>query len=100
MILSCNPKIADEIEKGDKMMIVLNTKYSTAQFDSMCVIDTLPRSLAYWTFLGLKTYEGKEKTSLFLYIKSNGRNETMYRAEETMDDSVKIIKRAGERGTK
>jgi hypothetical protein len=28
-----------------------------------------------------------------MYLKMNGKTESMYRVEDTMDDSVKIIKR-------
>jgi hypothetical protein len=93
MILSCNPKVIDNIDKGDRMLNTMNGKYSIAQFDSMCVADTLPRSLSEWKRLGVKDYESHQRTYLYLYMKINGRNESVYKVEDTSDDSVKIIKR-------
>jgi hypothetical protein len=93
ILLSCTPKVLESVEKGDIMVNTMNGKYSYAQFDSMCVADTIPSSLGEWKFLGLKDYESNRRNPLFLYMKSNGRTEVVYKVEETMDDSVKIIKR-------
>ena len=93
VLLSCNPKVIEKVEKGDIMINTMKGKYSYAQFDSMCVADTLPRELDEWKFLGLVDYETKGRHSLFLYMKSNGRNEIVYKVEEMMNDSVKITKR-------
>jgi hypothetical protein len=95
LILACTPKsIVDGNENmGNTILLDFNGKISMAQFDSMCVADTLPKSLADWKFLGLKDYESNQRVSLFMYMKRNNKEEIMYRAEETMDDSVKIIKR-------
>jgi len=93
MVLSCTPKISEGVEKGDKMVNTMKGKYSIAQFDSMCVADTLPRSLNEWKRLGVKDYESHQRTYLYLYMKINGRNESVYKVEDTSDDSVKIIKR-------
>ena len=90
LFLSCNPKVIEKIDKGDVMVNTMKGKYSYAQFDSMCVADTLPRNLGYWHFLELKSYEDNQRVALFMLIKKDG---TVYRVEETMDDSVKIIKR-------
>lgn len=93
IILSCSPKITESVEKGDIMVNTMKGKYTYAQFDSMCIADTLPQKLAEWKFLGLREYESRQRASLFLYMKSNGRYETVYKVEETMDDSVRITKR-------
>ena len=92
-ILSCTPKIIETIDKGNIMVNTMKGKYSYAQFDSMCVADTLPTNLGDWKFLGLMEYESRDKHSLFLYMKSNGKYETVYKVEELMNDSVKITKR-------
>jgi hypothetical protein len=92
-LLSCTPKITESVEKGDIMVNTMKGKYSMAQFDSMCVADTLPRTLTEWKFIRLVEYESHERNALFLYMKSNGRYEVVYKVEETMDDSVKITKR-------
>ena len=95
LILACTPKsIVDGNENmGNTMLLDFNGKISMTQFDSMCVADTLPKSLMDWKFLGLKDYENNERVSLYVYMKRNSKEEIMYRAEDTMDDSVKIIKR-------
>jgi hypothetical protein len=93
LALSCNPKMASSIEKGKLIMTPMKGKYSMAQFDSMCVADSLPRNLGHWEFLGLKDYESHERTALFFYMKNIGTDDILYKVEETMDDSVKITKR-------
>lgn len=94
-MLSCSHKvIVDEMGNlGNIMANVMNKKISMAQFDSLCVADTLPNNLIEWKFLGLKEYESNKRVSLFMYMKRSGTGETVYRLEETMDDSVKITKR-------
>jgi hypothetical protein len=95
-MLACSPKITTdggEANIGNVMANVINKKMSMAQFDSLCNADTLPNNLGYWQFLGLKEYENNQRVSLFMYMKRNGSNEAVYRVEETMDDSVKVIKR-------
>ena len=94
-ILACTPKsiIGGTENMGNSMVIGFNGKISMSQFDSMCVADTLPKSLTDWKYLGLQDYESNQRVSLFMYMKRNNKEEIMYRAEDTMDDSVKIIKR-------
>ena len=94
-ILACTPKsiIGGTENMGNTMLFNFNGKLSMKQFDSMCVADTLPRDFIEWKFLGLQDYESNKTVALFMYMKRNGKEETMYRAENTMDDSVKIIKR-------
>ena len=92
-MLACSPKITTdggEANIGNVMITAIDKKISMAQFDSLCIADTLPRKLGYWDFLGLKNYEDNQRVTLFSYMKKDG---TVYRVEETMDDSVKIRKR-------
>jgi hypothetical protein len=95
LILACTPKsiVDGNKDMGNTMLLNFSGKISMAQFDSMCVADTLPKNLMDWKFLGLKDYESNQRVSLFMYMKRNNKEEIMYRAEDTMDDSVKIIKR-------
>ena len=94
-ILACTPKsiIGGTENMGNTMLLNFNGKLSMEQFDSMCAADTLPKSLTDWKYLGLQDYESNQRVSLFMYMKRNNKEEIMYRAEDTMDDSVKIIKR-------
>ena len=92
-IIACSHKITTdggEADIGNVMINAINKKVSMAQFDSICIADTLPRNLGYWHFLDLKSYEDNKRVSLFSYVKKDG---TVYKVEETMDDSVKITKR-------
>jgi hypothetical protein len=91
ILLSCTPKVIvdNNIFQGSSMKNDMNGKYSVAQFDSMCIADTLPRNLDDWENIGLKDYETKEKTMLFSANKKN----VIYKVEKICDDSVKIIKR-------
>lgn len=96
LIASCTPKyLLNEMDdKGDLMFRPMNGKYSNEQFDSMCVADTLPRSLNGWNFMGLKDYETNDKVYLYFYMKENGKDEVVYKIEKINNkDSVKIIKR-------
>jgi len=95
-ILGCSYKITTnggEENVGNTMLNSINKKFSMQQFDSLCIADTLPRKLSDWKFLGLKEYESNQRVSLFMYMKRDSLTESVYRAEDTMDDSVKIIKR-------
>lgn len=91
ILLSCTPKVVvnDNVFYGNSMYRSMNGKYSIAQFDSMCVADTLPNDLSKWMVLYLKEYETGEKVSLHAIYKKN----VVYRVEDTKDDSVKITKR-------
>ena len=91
LLLSCTPKVVvnDNVFYGSSMYRTMNGKYSIAQFDSMCVADTLPNDLSKWMNLGVKDYETSEKVSLYSVYKKN----VVYKVEDTKDDSVKITKR-------
>ncbi len=95
LLMSCvtHKVISDDTEKGNIMMTVMKGKYSLAQFDSMCIADTIPNNFMEWQFLGLKDYESTKRVCLFYYVKYKGVYEAVYKIEETMDDSVKINKR-------
>lgn len=95
LITSCTPKtvVNDTTEKGDKMFRTMNGTYSLEQFDSMCVHDTISKSLSNWKETWFKDYETGEKIHLYLYMKENGKTEYVYKVEFLKNDSVKIIKR-------
>ena len=63
--------------------------YSKAQFDSMCVADTLPLNLFEWEMMWLKEYETGSEVTLYSIYKKN----VVYRVEKTANDSIKITKR-------
>jgi hypothetical protein len=63
--------------------------YSKAQFDSMCIADTLPINLLEWEMMWLKEYETGSEVMLYSIYKKN----VVYRVEKTANDSIKITKR-------
>ncbi len=94
IVLSCTPRyFSYESEKGDTMLKTMNGKYSNEQFDSMCVADTLPRSILSWKYIDFKDYETNEKIGIYFFIKERGKTESVYKVEKINNDSVKIIKR-------
>jgi hypothetical protein len=90
-LISCAPKIVvnDNIFDGDSMFNSMKGTYSKAQFDSMCVADTLPIDLLEWETMWLKEYETGSKVVLYSIYKKN----VVYRVEKTENDSIKITKR-------
>ena len=90
-MLSCAPKIVvnDNIFDGDSMFNSMKGTYSKAQFDSMCVTDTLPIDLLEWEMMRLKEYESGEKVVLYSIYRKN----VVYRIERISNDSIKITKR-------
>ena len=90
-LLSCTPKIVvnDNIFEGESMFNSMKGVYSKAQFDSMCVADTLPIDLLEWEIMRLKEYESGEKVILYSIYRKN----IVYRVERITNDSIKIIKR-------
>lgn len=90
-LISCAPKIVvnDNIFDGDSMFNSMKGTYSKAQFDSMCVTDTLPIDLLEWEMMRLKEYESGEKVVLYSIYRKN----VVYRVERTSNDSIKITKR-------
>ena len=81
------------LNKGGTMIRTMNGNYSIAQFDSMCVSDTLPNDFSKWEVLWLKDDETGAKITLYIYMKESGKNESSYKVEKISNDSVKIIKR-------
>ena len=90
-MLSCSEKVIvkDNVFNGKSIINTMNGKYSIAQFDSMCIADTLPNNLSEWIVLYTKDYETGEKIKLY----STYKNNVVYKVENANDDSIKIIKR-------
>lgn len=90
-LISCAPKIVvnDNIFEGESMFNSMKGVYSKAQFDSMCIADTLPINLLEWEMMWLKEYETGSEVMLYSIYKKN----VVYRVEKTANDSIKITKR-------
>ena len=94
-IFACTPNVIltdSNKDKADVMIRTMNGHYSIAQFDSLCLADTLP-PIDKWEMLGTRDHETKKVIKLYFFIKENNRYETVYKVEFLNDDSVKIIKR-------
>lgn len=78
---------------GSTMMNAFENYYTIEQFDSICKADTINRDLSKWTKLSLKDGETNKDVSLYLYIKSLGKYETVYRVQIINNSTYKITKR-------
>ena len=78
---------------GTSMSNAFEGYYSKAQFDSICYADTILPDLGMWHQLPLIDYETGENVSQYLYIKSLGKNECIYRVHIITNDLYKITKR-------
>ena len=75
------------------MMNAFEDYYTLSQFDSICIADNLNPNLQDWGKLKLTDYETKEKFIQYLFIKSLGNNEQIYRVQFVNDSIVKVTKR-------
>ena len=66
--------------------------YTSYQLDSICVADTL-EPLNQWYMIPLRDDETKQNVSQYLYIKSLGQYESIYRVQIINDSTYKITKR-------
>lgn len=83
-------------ETYEIMFNVFEGYYSKCQLDSICIADTLDMDLNNWIVVPLKDYETKKNVSQYVYIKSLGKHETIYRVYKIDDNSYKITKRITE----
>lgn len=67
--------------------------YTQCQLDSICVADTLELNLDNWIVIGLRDDDTKENVTQYLFIKSLGEKENIYRVQKIDDDTYKITKR-------
>ena len=80
-------------EYDNEMFNFFEGYYTYQQFDSICVADTLDKDLENWHMLPLRDYESKDNVSQYIYIKSLGENESIYRLQIINDSTYKITKR-------
>lgn len=81
-----------EIQYG-KMLNAYEGYYTIEQFDSICNVDGLNPRLEDWIIIPLKDGESKENITQYLYIKSLGENEAIYRVQDLGGNILKITKR-------
>lgn len=97
MTFSCSVSkeyVPDPIEYGATIMQnAFEGYYTKVQFDSICRADTLKNDLGAWYLVPMKDDETKENVSQYLYIKSLGQNEIIYRVHMINPNKYKITKR-------
>ena len=84
------------LETYEIMLNVFEGYYNKCQFDSICVADTLDMDLNNWLIVPLRDYETKKNVSQYIYIKSLGKHESIYRVYKIDDNTYKITKRITE----
>lgn len=80
-------------EYNNQMFNSFSGYYNTQQFDSICITDSIEHDINHWIILYLKDDETKENISQYLYIKSLGKSEQIYRLQIINDSTYKITKR-------
>ena len=93
-ICACgNVKTTFVPEYETHMMNEYESVYTCWQLDSICAVDSIDRDLNSWIYLPLRDKETGENVSLYMYIKSLGEHEAIYRVQEIDDCLYKITKR-------
>lgn len=82
-----------EINFGGQMYNVFEDYFNLAQFDSICTADRISKDLNKWHKLYGKDGETKQQTIIYMYIKSLGNSECIYRLVKYNDSKYKITKR-------
>ena len=67
--------------------------FTVMQFDSICTADKIFKDLNKWHKLFGKDAETKQPTVIYMYIKSLGKTECIYRLIEANNSQYKITKR-------
>ena len=94
--VACSPNYTVESSNdvyGAHMLNAFENYYTKAQFDSICDVDNINPDLQQWHILSLRDYETNENVSQYLYIKSLGANEIIYRVHPLDSNTYKITKR-------
>ena len=91
--LLCRHKQNTPDTYATSMRILYERDFTVAQFDSICVADTIPRDLKLWKSYSMRDYETNKPITEYLYIKRLGANEEMFRVMMPTDSTYNIIKR-------
>lgn len=82
-----------EINFGGQMYNAFENYYTVVQFDSICKADKISNNLNKWHKFYGKDYETKQQVIIYMYIKSLGKSECVYRLVKHNDSKYKITKR-------
>lgn len=88
-----NIEIVDSVSYGYSMYNAFEREFTVLQFDSICKADKLINDLSKWHNLSVQDEDTKESFVEYLYIKSLGNNECIYRLVKVNNNVYKITKR-------
>ena len=93
--IGCNSKktIINETNNMSLMYNSFEKEFTYAQFDSICVADTIDNDIRNWYAFSSLDGETNEPFVEYLYIKSLGNNECTYRLYIIDNNTYKISKR-------
>ena len=96
-LFSCNTssyyaKPEADIQYG-LMMNAYEGIFTSTELDSICKADTLNPDLNTWIILPMKDYDTNENISQYIFIKSLGEHEAIYRVQKLGTGQYKITKR-------
>lgn len=77
-IISCSPVSWQQIGNGETMRNEYELNYTEQQFDSVCVVDSLPNDLSLWLSVPMRDYEEKNPILKYMYIKRMDSLEVIY----------------------
>lgn len=84
IILSCSS--GKSISDGDVYSPIMKNAFegifTALQFDSICHADSLPTNVEKWQQMPIQDFETGDKKIEYLFIKSMGKNEQIYRLEK------------------
>lgn len=79
---------------GASMRILYDREFTYAQFDSICVADTIPMNLELWKAYSQRDFETNNVITEYLYIKRLGLGgEELFRLMIIDEDKYNIYKR-------
>lgn len=96
LLFSCGPgkKVVDiNPQYSYAMQILFEKDFSLAQFDSLCLVDTIPSILKKWKTATFSDYETGKPMVEYYFIKRLGHNESFYRLIPQNDTIYNIYKR-------
>lgn len=92
LVLSCGVKNTEFLTYGGKMETAYEQLLTANELDSVLVKECVPTDMGKWKASVYKDFEDGSDMTEYLYIKSLGKNETIYRAERR-GDKFKLSKR-------
>lgn len=94
LIIACSTTRTPFVTEYDtQMMNSFEGYFTVEQFDSICAADSIESDLNMWHMIPLRDAETKENVSQYLYIKSLGEHENIYRVQKIDSVIYKITKR-------